>query len=105
MSGKNLNLNSLESRKRLLLAESELNRTQILQEWRRLTNDAHALAHEAGTIRSIVSATASLVAGLRSLRCKKTAPPCGKPSWLQSVLSSAGLLSNLWSAFRPRNRE
>jgi hypothetical protein len=33
MFGNNPRMNPLESRKRLLIAESELNRTQLVQEW------------------------------------------------------------------------
>ena len=105
MPGKNLNLNPLESRKRLLLAESDLNRAQMVREWQRLTDESHAFAHHARTVGSIISATALLVAGIKSFGCKKAAPPAGKPSWLQSILKGAGLMATLWPLIRPAARD
>ena len=64
MPGKNPCLNPLASRKQLLIAESELNRAQLVQEWRAISGEVHALAIRARTISSIVSVGASLVAGL-----------------------------------------
>jgi len=67
-------MNPLESRKKLLLAESELNRAQLVQEWHTLAGDVHALTESAKTIGFIASAAASLVAGLATLRQKQSAP-------------------------------
>jgi hypothetical protein len=105
MSGKNSRMNSLTSRKQLLVAESELNRAQLVQEWRTMSGNAHALAHQARTIRSIASATASLVGGLLSLRRKISVPAAEKPPWWQTILKGAGLVSTLWQSFRTPGRE
>jgi len=86
------------SRKQLLIAESELNRAQLALEWQTMADEVHALSEQARTVRSMASATASLVAGLASLRRKKSAPE--KPSWLQTALKSAGLVSEFWQRFR-----
>jgi HPt (histidine-containing phosphotransfer) domain-containing protein len=95
----------LASRKQLLIAESELNREQLLQEWQAMTDDVHALARQARTIGSFASAAASLVAGVASYRRKRSAPPAGKPSWWQTLLSGAQLAGSFWSEFRaqPKN--
>jgi hypothetical protein len=93
-------MNSLDSRKQLLIAESELNRAQLVQEWRTMASEVHALTDQARTISSIASAVATLVAGLSSLRRKKSAPVAEKPSWWGTILKGAGLVSNLWQAFR-----
>jgi hypothetical protein len=98
-------MNPLESRKKLLLAESELNRAQLVQEWQALADDFHLLANQARTISSFASAATSLVAGLVSFRRKKSAPAAKKPSWLQTIFKSAGLISTFWQAFRPQGRE
>ena len=100
MFGKNSHVNPLQSRKKLLLAESELNRAQLVQEFQTLADGVHSLARQARTVSSFVSATASLVAGVVSFRRKKTAPVARKPSWLQTVLKGAGLISSFWQAFR-----
>jgi len=97
-------MNSLESRKRLLIAESELNRAQLVQEWQTMTDEVHSLTSQARTISSIASAAASLVAGLVSCRRKASTPAAEKPSWLQTILKGAGLVSTFWQAFRSPSR-
>jgi hypothetical protein len=104
MSGKNPRMNPLESRKQLLIAESELNRAELLRDWQTMADDVHALARKAGIIGSWVSIAASLVAGLAFFRRKKSAPTAEKPSWLQTILKGGGLISTLWQAFRSPGR-
>lgn len=89
-------MNSIESRKKLLVAESELNREQLIQEWRIIAGEVHSLAHQARSIRSLADGAASLVVGLASLRPKKQATGMEKSSWMQTILNGAGLVSNLW---------
>ncbi len=94
-------MKSLESRKQLLIAESELNRAQLVQEWHTMADEARALAYQARTIRSFASAAATLVAGLASCR-RKDSTSAAKPSWGQTVVKVAGLVSTFWLAFRAR---
>jgi hypothetical protein len=103
MFGKNPLMNPPAVRKQLLIAESELNRAQLVQEWQAMADEVHSLASRAGTISSLASAAVSLVAGLASFRRKKSAPVAGKPSWLQTILKGAGLISTFWPAFRPQS--
>ena len=93
----------LESRKQLLIAESELNRAQLVHEWRTMTEEVRSLADQARTIRSFASAAATLIAGLASCRRPAATPPAEKPSWGQTLLKIAGLVSTCWSAFRPQS--
>jgi hypothetical protein len=95
-------MNPLASRKKLLVAESELNRAQLTEDWRTLTGEVHALAGQARTIGSLTAAAAALVGGLAFFRRKKTAPGSEKTSWLKTVMQGAGLAGTLWSVFRPR---
>jgi hypothetical protein len=98
-------MNSLASRKKLLIAESELNRAQMVRELQTISDKVHSLANQARTVSSLASAAATLIVGLASLRHKKeSAPAAEKPSWLQTILKSAGLVSTIWSAFRPQGR-
>jgi len=97
-------MNPLETRKQLLIAESELNRAQLVQEWQMVADDAHALARKASIIASWVSIAASLVAGLAFLRRKKSAHAAEKPSRLQTILRGAGLVSTIWRLFRSQGR-
>jgi hypothetical protein len=105
MSGKNPHMNPLVSRKKLLVAESDLNRAQLFQEWRTMVDEVRTLTKRARTVGTIASAAASLAAGVMSFRRKKSASADEKPSWLQTVLKGAGLVSTLWQTFRPLGHE
>jgi len=106
MSGKNPRMNPLKSRKQLLIAESELNRAQLVHELKIMADEVHSLTNQVRTISSLASAAGTLIAGLASFRRKKeSAPAAEKPSWLQTVLKGAQLAGALWSEFGPQRRE
>lgn len=98
-------MNPLELQKQLLIAESELNRAQLVQNWQTMANEVRTLAHQAKTISSIASATATLIAVLSSFRRKNAAPASEKSSGWQAILKGTGLISSLWSEFRPQGRD
>lgn len=100
MSGKNSQLNVLASRRRLLVAESELNRSHLSQEMGAMTGGVHALAARVKSIGSIASVVAVLVVSLAALRRAKSGTQEAKPSWWSTLFKSAGLLPTLWTAFR-----
>ena len=102
MFGKNPRMNPLELRKQFLLAESELNRAQLVQEWQTMADGVRSVADRARTISFLASAAASLIAGLASFRRGKSAPADGKPSWWQTLRKGAQLAGLLWSEFRLR---
>ena len=95
-------MNPLETRKQLLIAESELNRAQLVQEWQTIADGVRSVADRARTISSLASAAVSLIAGLASFRRTRSAPAGEKPSWWQTLLKGAQLAGLLWSEFRPR---
>jgi len=98
-------MNPPNSRKQLLIAESELNRAELVQEWQTMADGACALVNRARTVGSFAFAAASLVAGLASFRRKKfSADRNEKPSWWRAVSRSAGLFSTFWRAFHPSGR-
>jgi hypothetical protein len=98
-------MNPLASRKKLLIAESELNRAQFVRDLQAVSDEVHSLANQAKTISSLASAAATLIAGLASFRRKKeSAPAAEKSSWLQTIVKGAGLVSTIWTAFRPQHR-
>jgi len=105
MFGEKPRLNPLQSRKQLLIAESELNRAQLVQEWQAIADDVRVVADRARTIRSVVSAAVSLIAGLASFRRGKPVNAGAKPSWLHTLLKGAGRISTLWLAFRSQGRD
>ena len=99
-------MNPLESRKQLLIAESELNRVQLAQEWGAMTAGVRTLADRVKTCGSIASSAALLVAGLTAFRHgKKCVDADVKPSWLQTILKGAGLISTFWLAFRAKGHD
>jgi hypothetical protein len=104
MSGKNPRLNPLQSRKQLLIAESELNRAQLVQEWEAMAGGVRAVADRAKIFAAVASSAAVLVASLAAFRRGKPAPVEAKPSWLQTILKGASLVSTLWLAFRSPGR-
>ena len=103
MFGKPPRMNSLASRKQLLIAESELNRAQLVQEWQTMAGEVQALTSQARTISSLISSAASLVAGLMAIGRKKPVSTAEKPSWWQTILKGVGHLGTFWSEFRSRS--
>ncbi|HEX4120270.1 MAG TPA: hypothetical protein VH619_06630 [Verrucomicrobiae bacterium] len=85
-----------ESRKRLLIAESELNRAQLGHEWRAMADNVHTLTGRARTTGSLVLGAASLITGLAAFRRIKTAPAERKVPWWRALLKGAQLATSLW---------
>ena len=104
MFGTITRVNPLESRKQLLVAESELNRAQLAGDVAAFKAQLHWLTERARSFRSIASSAAVLVAGLTAFRRGKPPDDDTKPSWLKTILKGAGLISTLWLAFRPRGQ-
>jgi hypothetical protein len=104
MFGKKSLVSPLESRKRLLIAESEINRNQMVEEWQTIASGVHSLAAQAKSISSYASAGALLVATVAAFRRSKAKTAGEKPSWFQAVLKGAKLAGSVWLAFRARPR-
>lgn len=102
MFGKNPRVNPLELRKQLLIAESELNRAQLSEEWQTMTRGVHSFASRVKSVGSVASAAALLVAGMSAFRRGRAAPADAKPSWIHRMLKGARLASSIWFAFRAR---
>jgi len=86
----------------LLIAQSELSRVQLSEEWQMITHGVVDLAHRAKTIATWASSAALLVAGVKALRRIPPATGGAKSSRFQSILHGARLGSTIWSAFRAR---
>ena len=100
MFGKTPHLGPLESRKRLLIAESELNRAQMAEEWRTMTAGAAELGQRARTLAAWVSTAALLVAGVMAARRGPASAPGAKSAWLDRILQWARVISTLWPTGR-----
>jgi len=94
-------MSQLESRKQLLVAESELNREQLSEEWQAMAHGVRNFAHRTKTMAAWASSTALLVAGVTALRRAPPQSRGAKSSWLQKILKGARAASTLWFAFRP----
>jgi len=90
------------SRKKLLIAESELNRALLALDWQMMTDDAKQITGKLRTVSSFASAGLGLVGAFRFFRRKPAAQKAGKASWLKTALKTAGTVSAIWSAFRSR---
>ncbi len=102
MFGKTPHISRLALRKQLLIAESELNRAQLAEEWETMADGMRGFAHRAKTIAAWSSSAALLVAGVAALRRGAPAPDNAKSSWFQKILKGVRLASTIWLAFRPR---
>jgi len=98
-------MNSLKSRKQLLIAESELNRTHLEQDWCAITTGVRTLTDRAKSTSSFAAAAAMLVTGFATWRRVKSEHADGKLSWLQKIFKGAGLISTVWLAFRARGQD
>lgn len=104
MFGKDPRVNPLASRKQLLVAESDLNRARMMDDVTALAAEVRGLGDRAKSYGSIALSAAVLVSGLAAFRRRKPGDTDAKSSWLQTVLKGAGLISNLWLAFRLKGR-
>ena len=104
MPGNEPRLSPLESRKRLLIAESELNRAQLLQDWESMAAGVRGFAERARSFSSLASSAASLVTGLWTFRrARSSMPAAEKPSWIDTVLKGVRLAASIGLAFRARD--
>jgi hypothetical protein len=92
-------MKALELQKQFLIAESELNRAQLVEDVATLTTGVRAFAGRAKSVGSIVSSVTTLALGLTGCGRSKPAKPATKVSWLHTLLKAAGLISTLWTAF------
>lgn len=100
MFGKKSHVSPLGLRKQLLIAESELNRAQLSEEWQTMGRGVCDLAHQAKIMAAWASSAALLVAGVTVWRRDLPAPGAAKSSWFQKILNAARVASTIWLAFR-----
>ena len=104
MFGNNPRVNPFESRKQLLISESELNRAQLVREWDALAVGVRTFSGRVKSFGSLASSASLLVAGLAAFRRVKSGRTGVKLSWLQTILKGAGIVFTLWPAFRSQGR-
>jgi len=97
-------VNPLQLRKELLIAESELNRAQLIEDWQAMTVGVRTLTARVKSISSLASAVALLVAAGSAFRRERAATESAKSSWLQMAIKGAEVAGSLWLAFRAKPR-
>jgi len=102
MPGKKPRLKPLEARKQLLLAESELNRARLLQEWSGLKGEVHRLTRQARTVGSFASLAATVMTVYSTRRHGPPGPDGGKSGspWISTWLNNARMAASLWVALK-----
>ena len=95
----------LELRKKLLIAESDLNRAQLAADMSTVTAGIRSLTDSAKSFGSIASSVMALMAALTALQRGKAGDAEAKPSWLKTILKGTGLISTFWMAFRSPGRD
>jgi len=104
MPGTKPHVSPLESRKQLLVAESELNRAHLIEDWQGITDGVRTFGARLKSVGSVASASALLLAGASAFRRERRSSKGTMPSWLQAALKGAKLASSIWLAFRARSR-
>jgi hypothetical protein len=99
MFGQKPGINPLQARKQLLIAESEINRGQMLEEWQDIAEGVRAMSDRVKSVGSLASAATLLVS---AFPLRTSEPSTGKPSWVNTVLKGAKLAGSLWLAYRGR---
>jgi hypothetical protein len=94
-------MNALAVQKQLLVAESDLNRAQLVGDVSRLAGEIRALADHTTPFSSVLSCAKLLVAGMEAVQGAK---PAGrsKASWWPSLRRGAELAVGFWRSFRSR---
>jgi hypothetical protein len=103
--GNNSYINLIASRKQLLIAESELNRAQLVHEGLIMVREVQSLTIQARTLTSLASAVATLIVGLASSQHESKERVAEKASWWQTALKTTGIIRTCWTAFRSASRE
>jgi hypothetical protein len=108
MFGKRNYLSPIESRKQALLAESEVNRVELLKDWEALKAEATRVKKQWQTAGSIAS-SAAVVAATAALLRRNHEPPKpnnhAKASWVAAALNGARFGASLFFKVRSFMRE
>src|ERR1700677_2238387 len=110
MPGKNTPLNSLQTRKRLLITESEVNRAELVSELKQVKGEISHLKKQLRTFGSIASSAALAATAFSLFRKRKAAAESfeggGKiTTWISSALAGARIGTSLFQKIKSILRE
>lgn len=91
----------LASRRKILIAESELNRAGLAADVAAINVGLQTLSRRAKSVGAIASSAAWLLATVTAFRSLRPAANASRPSWLRTIAQTTGLVSTIWMAIRP----
>jgi len=95
-------VSSIDSRRELLVAESELNRAQLVDEGLAMSEAVRIATARLKSIGSVVSVAAVVLGGVSALRRGHASPAVARFSWLGMALKGAKIAGSIWLAMRAR---
>lgn len=96
-------MNPLQQQKELLIAESELNRAQLREDWCAMTAGVHTLTTRMKSIGTLASAAALVVSAISGYRRERAASAAA--SWIDTALKAVKVAGSVWLAFRSPGRK
>jgi hypothetical protein len=109
MSGEKSTLTSSESRKQMLILESELNRALLVKDVQDLTHELHHLKTQVQAMGSLVSSAAELASTFAAVGQAFSRPAqdgghSGGTSWISKLVTGVKMGASIWSTVRSRFR-
>ncbi len=103
MSGKNLQLTPLETRKQLLLIESELNRVQLVNELRDLKTEINHVReqfHAIGSLASSATKLATTFSAIGDAFTHRDSDKKEKSSWFSTLFNGLKTGAAIWGTLK-----
>ena len=104
MFGENTSIDSLTTRKLLLIAESNLNRDRLIQDVKTISSGCHEIARYARSWQGISDCAISLMTAFDGHHHRKESRHHTHSSWGDTLSSGTRLITALWCHFRPPAR-
>ena len=105
MLRENSRVSPLQLRKELLVAESELNRAQLVEEWQAMTDGVRNLGARVKSLSTFASGAALIAAALSAYRRGRASANGAKSSWFETALKGAKVASSIWVTLRSQARD
>ncbi len=98
-------MKNLSSRKQFLIAENNLSRDLLTEDFTSLRSGFHQLTDRADSFKAIASSAALVLTGLAAFQRGRNRNHDAKSSWMNTLVKGAGLASTVWLAFQLPGRD
>lgn len=98
-------MKNLSSRKQFLIAENNLSRDLLTEEFISLRSGFHQITGRADSFKAFASSAALVLTGLAAFQRGRNKNLTVKSSWINSLVKGAGLASTVWLAFQLPGRD